>query len=73
MKKPRPGSNKVATETGLFSFAEMGSAGYDPNSPYPPKDFQEFTVEGIEVDRCCPRCNYQWSSGGESMDALLEN
>jgi hypothetical protein len=54
-------------EDTLFSIEEMVEVGYDPDSPHPPRDFQEFD-ENIPVDRCCPRCGYVWSSGDKAED-----
>lgn len=59
--------NKFRAEDALFSGEELGQMGYDPNSPFPPRDWPEYD-ENIEVDRCCPRCAYRWSSGGEDSD-----
>lgn len=57
---------------GVFDVVELKEMlGYDPSSPTPPADFPEFG-EDIEVDRCCPRCSYRWSSGGEGTDPLAE-
>lgn len=68
-RKPK----KVAGKGTLFDVYEVADfGGYDPNSPIPPADFPEFDPATIDVDRCCPRCAYRWSSGGEGADPTAD-
>ena len=64
--------NKIKMPDTLFGAEELASVGYDPNSPFPPRDFTEYN-ENLETDRCCPRCNYVWSSGDKEEDPSRES